>query len=333
MFAYTAKDDGKVVSINNKGIIVEYKDGSKRGVTLGRVYGKSEGSVYPHDIVSPLKLNDEFKKGDIIAYNTGFFEPDILDPKNVIFKTSFTAKVALLESNQTFEDSSAISSKLNSKLITKTTKVKSIVVNFNQNLIEVVQPGLNIKPNDPLMVIEDEITSVTSAFDEASLQALKALSNQTPLSKYEGTVDKIEVFYHGDKNDMSPSLRSLADRSDKLMADICRSSGKSVISGRVNNEYRVDGNPLILDRAEIKIYITIQTGCGNGDKLIFANQAKSVIGEVMEYDIVTEDGMEVEALFGNTGFAARVINNPMEIGTSISLLKFIAKKAVELYEE
>ncbi len=53
----------------------------------------------------------------------------------------------------------------------------------------------------------------------------------------------------------------------------------------------------------------------------------------MEYDIVTEDGMEVEALFGNTGFAARVINSPMEIGTSISLLKFIAKKAVELYEE
>ena len=333
MFAYTAKEDGRVISKNNKGIIVEYKDGSKKGVTLGRVYGKSEGSVYPHDIVSPLSVNDEFKKGDTIAYNTGFFEPDVLDPKNIIYKTSLTVKVALLESNQTYEDSSAISYRLEDRLKTKTTKVKSIVVNFNQNLLDVVQPGSSIKPNDILMVIEDEITSVTSAFDEASLQALKKLSNQTPLSKYEGIVDKIEVFYHGDKNDMSASLRNLADKSDKMMADICRSSGKSIITGRVNNEYRVDGNPLILDRAEIKIYITIETNSGVGDKLIFGNQGKSVIGQVMEYDIIAEDGTPVDALFGNTGFAARIINSPMEIGTTISLLKHIAKKAVEMYEE
>ena len=333
MFAYTAKNDGKVISRNNKGIIVEYKDGTKRGVTLGRVYGKSEGSVYPHDITSPLSINDEFKKGDVIAYNTGFFEPDMLDPKNIIYKTSFTAKVALLESNQTYEDSSAMSSRLEEKLITKTTKVKSIVVNFNQNLLDVVEPNSSIRPNDILMVIEDEITSVTSAFDEASLQALKKLSNQTPLSKYDGVVDKIEVFYHGDKNDMSASLRNLADKSDRMMADVCRSSGKSIITGRVNNEYRVDGNPLILDKAEIKIYITIKTSAGVGDKVIYGNQAKSVIGEVMEYDIVTEDGIVVDALFGNTGFAARVINSPMEIGTTTSLLKHIAKKAVEIYEE
>lgn len=44
------------------------------------------------------------------------------------------------------------------------------------------------------MVVEDEITSVTSSFDEESLMALKRLSKQTPTSKYEGVVDKIEVF-------------------------------------------------------------------------------------------------------------------------------------------
>ena len=49
------------------------------------------------------------------------------------------------------------------------------------------------------------------------------------------------------------------------MSNICRSSGKSVISGRVNNEYRVDGTPLTLDKAEIKIYITIETDSGVGD--------------------------------------------------------------------
>lgn len=265
MFAFTAKQDGKVISKTDKGIIVEYKDGTKKGVTIGRVYGKAEGSIYPHDIVSHMNVNDEFVKGDIIAYNTGFFEQDIVDPKRIIYKTSLTAKVALLESSQTYEDSSTISNRLSSLLRAKTTKVKSIVINFNQNVLDVVQVGSKIFPNDPLMVIEDEITSVTSAFDEESLMALKRLSKQTPLSKYEGIVDKIEVFYHGEKNDMSVTLKSLADKSDKLMSNICRSSGKSVISGRVNNEYRVDGTPLTLDKAEIKIYITIETDSGVGD--------------------------------------------------------------------
>lgn len=334
MFACMAKQDGKVISKTDKGIIVEYKDGSKRGVTIGRVYGKAEGSIYPHDIVSNLKVGDVFNKGDAIAYNTGFFEQDFIDPKRIIYKTSLTAKVAILEANETYEDSSSISSSLSSKLSAKTTKVKSIVINFNQNVLDVVNVGSKILANDPLMVIEDEITSVTSSFDEESLMALKRLSKQTPISKYEGIVDKIEVFYHGDKNDMSVSLKNLTDRSDKLMSNICRSSGKSIISGRVNNEYRVDGVPLTLDKAEIKVYITIETDSGLGDKIIFANQLKSVTGQVMDYDITTEDGKtKIEAKFGYTSMAARKVNSPIEIGTTISLLKYIAEEAVRLYKE
>lgn len=133
---------------------------------------------------------------------------------------------------------------------------------------------------------------------------------------------------------MSVTLKSLADKSDKLMSNICRSSGKSVISGRVNNEYRVDGTPLTLDKAEIKIYITIETESGVGDKIIFANQLKSVTGEVMEYNITTEDGKTIiDSLFGYTSMAARKVNSPMEIGTTISLLKHIAEEAVKMYEE
>ena len=61
MFAYTAKQDGKVISINEHGVIVEYVDGTRKGVNLGRQYGKAEGSVYPHDVVSAVKENQKFK--------------------------------------------------------------------------------------------------------------------------------------------------------------------------------------------------------------------------------------------------------------------------------
>lgn len=265
MFSYTAKSSGKVISKNKTGIIIEYEDGTKKGIPIGRIYGKAEGSVYPHDIVTPLSVGDTFKKGDMVVYNTSFFEPDFLDPKSAVMKNSMLVKTVLWESNQTLEDSSSISPELSKKLTTRTTKIKSLTVDFTQNLLNVVKVGQNVHPKDIFMLIEDPITSTTKYFDEESLSVLRKLSKQAPSSKYEGVIDRIEVFYHGSKEDMSSSLRVLADQSDKLMADIAKSSNQPVITGKVNDDYRVGGTPLSLDRAEIKIYITIETPAGVGD--------------------------------------------------------------------
>jgi hypothetical protein len=114
------------------------------------------------------------------------------------------------------------------------------------------------------MVVEDEITS-GGKFDADTLEVLHKLSNFSPKSSYNGTLDKIEVFYHGDKEDMSGTLRKLADASDKRLSLECKSSGKPVVTGAVNEEYRVSGTPLSLDRAEIRFYITIVTGVSPGD--------------------------------------------------------------------
>jgi hypothetical protein len=84
MFAYIATGKGKILSKNNHGVIVEYENGEKQGVSLGRNYGNAEGTTYPHDIVSPVEINEIIEKGDVIAYNIGFFEPDILNPKRII---------------------------------------------------------------------------------------------------------------------------------------------------------------------------------------------------------------------------------------------------------
>lgn len=331
MFAYTAKKEGKVTAITETGIIVEYTDGEIKGVTLGRIFGKAEGSVYPHDIVTPMKVGQKFKKGDAVAYNTGFFEPDTLDPKRIIMKNSMTVKVALYESNQTHEDSSAISKALSVRMKAKTTKVKSYVVNFNQNLLDVVKTGQRVTPKDILMIIEDEITSTSNVFDEQSLAVLKKLSNQAPKANYVGVVDKIEILYHGDKSDMTPSLKALADRSDKHMVDTCKSSGRPVITGQVNDDYRVGGVPLTVDKAEIKFYITIETMAGVGDKSVMASQMKSVIGEVMDYDMHTKTGEKIDMVFGFRSVMARVCYSPMIMGTTITLLNVIAKKAVQIY--
>ena len=331
MFAFTAKQNGKVLSITPTGIIVEYDDKTTKGVTLGRVYGKAEGSVYPHDIVTDLVEGQKFEKGAPIAYNTGFFEKDFLDPRNIVMKNSRLTKVALLESSQTHEDSCAISPKMSLAMKAKTTKVKSFVIDFKQNLINVVKPGQQVNPKTLLMIIEDEITSSTGAFDEESLKVLKRLSNQAPKASYLGVVDKIEVFYHGDKSDMSGGLKALAERSDRQLVETSKSSGRPVINGQVNADYRVSGTPLTIDKAEVRFYITIETVSGTGDKVVAANQMKSVIGEVMDYKMTTEDGTEIEMVFGCRSILARIVTSPFVMGTTATLLQVIQRQACKIY--
>ena len=331
MFAYSAEASGKVISKNELGIVVEYVDGKKKGVTLGRRFGKAEGSVYPHEIYSPLEVNQNFEAGDVIAYNTGFFEPDMLDPKRVVWKTATIVKTALYESVQTFEDSSSISKRVSDLLSAKTTKIKSITVDFKQQVHRVVKVGTEVEPDTFLCIIEDETTVGTDIFDEETLDTLKKLSSNAPKAKVKGVVEKIEVFYHGDKEDMSPTLRSLAATSDKVLSDANKSVGKKSTTGQVDSDYRVEGKPLAMDRAEIKIYITVTNRALTGDKGVFANQMKSVFGEVMDYPMTTESGEPIDAVFGYKSIFNRIVHSPNIIGTTTTLLKVLAKRAVSMY--
>ena len=331
MFCYTAKQDGKVKSLGPKGVIVEYKDGTLYGVELGRVFGKAEGSVYPHDIVPYVKEGQSFKKGQTIAYNSGFFEPYMFDPTTVVYKGSKNMKVVLVESSETHEDGCAISAQAGKELYTQTTKIKSIVIDFNQSVLDVVKPGQALEPGDVFLIVEDQITS-SGSFDEDSLRALRKFSKQAPKVKYRGVVDKIEVYYNGEKSDMTESLRRLTDQSDKLIMATCKETNKPVVTGQVTEEYRVKGAALTIDKAEIKIYMTVPAVSGVGDKLVFVNQMKSVIGRVMRAPLITESGTVIDAKFSYLKILGRICKSPIMIGMTTTLLKVIGKSIVRIYE-
>lgn len=333
MFCFSAPKDGKITKITNNGVMLEYADGTTQGVVVGTEYGHAAGSIYPQEIKPLLKEGEKFKKGDVITYNTNFFEPDLHDKKKVVYKTSVIVKTAFMETNQTLEDSSAISRRIGNLMNAKTTHIRSFMIEFAQNVRNIKPVGSQVNPLDILVYIEDEITSGTGNIDEESLDILKKFSKLGPSAKYKGTIDRIEVFYNGNKDDMSPSLKSLADKCDKELAARCKAVGKKVVTGEVNNEYRVDGTPLEMDKAELRFYITTDTPMGVGDKGIFANQMKSVVGEVMDYDVHTESGITVDAIFSYSSTAKRMVHSPELIGTTTTLLKVIADRAVKIYEE
>lgn len=332
MYAAAATDDGKVISVNATGVIVQYANGEKQGYEIGRRFGNAAGLVIPHSVVSNVKTGQEFKRGHILTYNDNYFEKDILNPTNVVWKAGVLAKIVLMEVSETLEDSSAISTRIADKLTTAVTKTVDIVVNFTQTVNRLVKPGEHVNSEDILCIIEDSVTSNAGLFDDESLETLRIVENQSPQAKVKGIVERVEVYYHGDKEDMSDSLRVIANAADKQLADRLKSIGKTPLSGSVDEGFRIDGDPLPLDTMAIRVYITSQLSAGEGDKGVFANQMKTVFGKKFVGEYRTESGEQIDAIFGQKSIDDRVVHSPIMIGTTNVLLRVIGKKAYEAYK-
>jgi len=265
LFAFTARKPGMVLSMTETSLLVEYEDGERKGFELGRRYGHAAGLIIPHSVVSDLKQGQKFKEGTLLCYNDGFFEKDILDPNNVIWKAGVTAKIALLEAPVTHEDSSAISQRLAELLKTKTTKVKKIVVSFDQSVRKLIKVGQHVEAEDILCIIEEAVTANNQLFDEESIETLRKLGAMTPEAHAKGTVERIDVFYHGDEEDMSESLRTLTNATDRELLKRNKELGRPAFTGAVDESYRVDGNPLQFNTLVIEVYITGIVAAGVGD--------------------------------------------------------------------
>lgn len=331
MFAYTARQDGKVISKTNEGIQIQYADGTIKGIIVGRRFGSAAGLIIPHNVITDLELGDKFKAGDIVVYNNGFFEKDFLNPKQVVWKVGVMARTVLYESNQTLEDASSISRELAAKLTTKVTKVKNVVVTFDQIIKKMIKVGDKVEPETILCIIEDAVTSNSNLFDEESLNTLRLLSNQSPTSKVRGVVERIEVFYHGSKEDMTHSLSTIASTYDKDVSTRHKAVGKENVDGSVNGDLRIEGEPLALDTVAIRFYISSDVDSNVGDKGVFANQMKTVFSEVFDNSMTTETGEKIDAVFGQKSIADRIVSSPELIGTTTTLLDVLGKRAAKIY--
>lgn len=331
LFAFTAKKKGVVRQIDKRGIIVDYQDGSSQGYSLGRRFGSAAGLTIAHNVITPLKEGDVVEIGDAIVYNDGFFEPDFFNPKRVVLKNAIEVPTVLWESPGVHEDSSGITKHIAQKLTTKITKIKTVELTFDQSISHVVQVGSPVVADSVLCLIEDAVTANNRLFDEASIESLKALSGQSPRAHVQGVVERIEVYYHGDKEDMSESLAELANYSDKEFRKRAQSIGKNGYTGKVDGGFRIEGTPLAVDTVAIRFYITSDVGAGVGDKGVFGNQLKTVFGDVMDEPLRTRSGMEVHGVFGGKSVEARIVNSPFLLGPASTVLRVLAKKMVDIY--
>lgn len=330
LYCSIAKQDGLITSKTDKMLTVTYSDNTVENIPIGTIYGKMEGSIFPHKVVSDLDINTKVKEGDYLAYNSGFFEKDWLDPSRLILKFGRTVTTALMMNNEVYEDSSAICSSLSKEMSTSTITEKSFITDFSMNIINILPEGTTVSPNDILFTLTDENVEYNN-LSEKTIEMLQNLSNTSPKAKVNGIIDRYEVYYNGDITDMSPSLKKLVNRLDQVSRDKTKGTQYEIQSNKVTSEYRIEGKNLNIDTLEIKVYIRTELSMGIGDKGVFSNQMKSVISDVFTSDIYTESGQKVEAMFSYKGILGRVVLSPILIGTTNTLLKHVSKQLSDIY--
>lgn len=330
LYCARAQEDGKVQEVTDKRVTVQYKSGKVQSFPLGDTYGRMEGSVYKHTIVPHVKTGQIVKAQDPVTYNTGFFEKDWLDPSRLIMKFGKTVTVALTMSDETFEDSSAVSERLGNEMAVPYIKEKIFVIEFAKNIIDIKEQGTSVGVQDTLFTVIDENTDYAN-LSESSVALLKTLSNISPKAKMRGTVFRYEVKYNGDISDMSHTLRKLCNQLDKELHESTKNTDREVKTNRVTGEYRSQGKNLMPNTLELKVFIEATIPQGNSDKLVLSNQLKSVSVGSMSSKVTTESGAVVDVMFSYRSILNRVTLSPLLIGTTVRLLRHLTPKVADAY--
>jgi len=332
-FSGVAEQDGKVISVTDKVVAVQYKDGTKEHFEIGRIYGKAAGLGIPHTLLANVKAGQSFKKDDILVYNKEYFTPDTVDPTQVVWKAGVLTRTAILENDSTHEDASAISPRIAKLLSTPIAKIREVTVRYDQAVSRLVKVGSRMEADDILCIIEDAGLSESGMITEETRDTLKRNAQDAPKAKQKGVVERIEVLYNGDMDEMSQSLRAIARQSDRQLQQFHDAMGRpGKTSGEVTATYRVNGVPLHEGNAVIRVYIQEMIPMGVGYKGVFGNQMKTIFSSILTGKNTLQDGTNIDAFFSYQSINNRNVDSAIRIGMANFNLETIAMNAVDIYK-
>jgi hypothetical protein len=322
-YAFTAKQDGKVLSLENGIMFIEYKDGTKKDINLNEVPFKhtNAGKYHMNNKIARFKVGDKFEKGDIIAYDPKQFNHDIFG--DVCAKIGTNAKVAIISTGGSYEDSTYIVKSLGKRMATTATVKKDIVVSKNSNIKKFAKIGDNVEVNDYLLIFDDIDDEFAASIIASASEGMEEthFGSKPVKSKVKGTIKDIKVYYTVPYDSLTKSMQSFiksiasyeTEKSKTIKKHMDIKNAETVISpieqsipdslGRIKG-VKVEEGVLIEYYVE---YLDIE---GIGDKVTFS-AVKGVINNVIddEYAAFTESEPDepIEIFISMIGITKRMV--------------------------
>jgi len=294
-YCFKAPCDGVVKGFDSKVkylLKLEYNDGTKGIIDMSPKYCRTPSGFFVHieyELKKGVKAGYKFKENEVLAFDKHFFTEDAAD--GIEMSKGVLAKVAICGLDQTYEDASVIGQNLSEKLASEVIEQTSLGLTADSNLISIKKVGDKIKVGEPLAVFESsleskEISSLLSKLDEDTAEALEANARNSKLSKYEGTIVDIEVFYDKPIEEYSESLQKLINayiKSVETVNKVCADVRQDQLVRRKDTEIakysKAKGVPF--EGVMINFYISHLLDYSCGDKLTYDVALKSIVSRIL----------------------------------------------------
>uniref|UniRef100_A0AAU8L0N4 DNA-directed RNA polymerase subunit alpha n=1 Tax=Pantoea phage Survivor TaxID=3232176 RepID=A0AAU8L0N4_9CAUD len=307
LYSSISKKDGKITEVTDYGITVEYEDGTTDKFPLGYEIGKGAGEYHKHLKITDREVGYKFKKGEILAWDSVFFDRDMIDPTRVVWKSGGMARIAFIEDQFTFEDSIGIVKDFSDRSTTPYLKPNDFKVEAAQSIKLHVKVGDVVEYDQILCDIENPESAAFEGDDAGLFDGLDRLGIKQHKAKQSGRISKIEVIYNGDPEDWSDSLKAFIKKQDGIRAKSANYKKLTASTGDVGGNTSVGKSKVYPGTAVVYIYIENTIKTTTADKFVVGNQMKGTVGFIYEYPIYTTDGRAVDITFSLKSLLNRMV--------------------------
>lgn len=339
-FAYKAKADGKVIELDLDHMIIEYDHPvisvdsldndtyTKEYISLeDQIMKNSDGGFYVTiKLDTDLDVGSIFHEGDIIAYHRASYSNKNGETDHLAYNLGVLAKVAILNTDEGFEDSTSVSSWLSDAMATDVVVEKDKDLSKNTNVYVMAKVGQVVQEGDPLLVFQN-------AYDEKDANMLlKNITDEDFVSdlgrvklksKYTGVVQDIRIYRTCNIEEMSESLQKIVKEYEAAIlakkamyekhgipgASLLPPTYKMLPTGIMKN---------VSDGVKIVFYIKYNDKLSVGDKIVAQSANKGVVKNIFPEDLTPfsefRPNEQIHALFAARSFNARMVTSVWSSG-------------------
>ena len=344
MFAFKAKNDGIVKELTDKYMIVEYKDNSKDYINLSEQTMKnSDGGFYIIlQLITDFKVGQKFKSNDILAWDKKSFSKKVGN-NQLSYSMGHLAKIAILTTEDGFEDSGVCSEWLANCMASDIVMPKAIDLLPNTNILKMVSIGDKVREGEPLLIFQN-------AFDEEDAnEILKNLAiedgdiskvgRSIVKSKYTGEVVDIKLYRLCEISEMSASLQKIFKEHDARINKYKKISSGSVSDVHFDPTDKVEALGKMKNSMGVLIefYVKYHDKLSVGDKLANLNANKIVLMDVYsDKDAPYTDfrpDEKIDVVSSASSIDGRLITSPFKNGALNKLLLELQRKCCKIYDK
>lgn len=223
-FCVMSKQDGEVAEKTEDHIVIKYKDGTYKTVSLLPVVRKNAAAGFwiVNEFITNLNVGDRVKEGQAIAWDPKAYSKNRGD-RGLSMKLGVFAKVAVAPNWDIFEDSAPVTYKLSQRLKTDMIDEKKIALNKGAFVDWMVKIGDKVKVGDPLIRFDADRDN--DDFFQQFLQGVRAETKEEILastmstikSKHAGEVVDIKVYQTVPTEQLDPSLQTIVTEYQKKL--------------------------------------------------------------------------------------------------------------------